>query len=265
MKGQSPVVHLTSGSYSIAHTLTVPANLDIIITGDGRGVTNLSWAGSAGAPVFRLQGPSKAVVRDLSISGGGTATGILIENADQQKAVVYTEHTETWASSQNNVYSDHLNYTKLDFANLDFGHSNGPAISAAGGNFGLSGTSRVAIFGGMSSIWSSFVTPNSAFYNLTEQGKILAQDLWYEGYSPRYVNLGSSNSGLFALSGTNVAPYVAAAGVNAISVTGFNGVATFLGNRLDLVATVLASGSNANMKMAFMGSSNITTNTRLVC
>ena len=107
------------------------------------------------------------------------------------------------------------------------------------------------------------MTPNSLRLQRSskEQGKILVQDLWYEGYSARYVNLGSSNSGLFALSGTNVAPYAAAAGVNAIRVNGFNGVATFLGNRLDLAATVLASGSNANMKMAFIGSSNITTNT----
>jgi len=259
--GSGGIIHLPAGTYSINTTITLPANSPIILVGDGREITELTWTGSAGVPLITMTGPSKSIIRDLTVNGGGAGKGILLDGVDQVGSTVYIDHTEAWGSTTNAVYVQDLNNTKVDFANLDYGHCNGAAISVDGGTSGLGSASRVGIWGGMSSIALSWVTASSEFYQLLDNAKLLVQDLWYEGHAPKYVNLTSADSGYFALSGTNVAPYVAEGGVWAIDVNAFNGIATFLGNRLDLVAIVRSAGANAGMTFAFLGTSNITTNT----
>jgi hypothetical protein len=84
LKGNNPVVHLPVGSYNIHTTLVVPAGCDMQIVGDGGAETTtcLGWYGGGTGPLLKLEGPSKAVVRDLYINTD-TATGIQIKNCDQ--------------------------------------------------------------------------------------------------------------------------------------------------------------------------------------
>ena len=72
LAGQRPVVHLPKGIYKIDGTLVVPAGCDVQIIGDGAAetATVLQWTGRGTGPVFRLKGPSRATLRDLSLQAG---------------------------------------------------------------------------------------------------------------------------------------------------------------------------------------------------
>ena len=65
LSGQRPVVHLPKGSYSIGTTLSVPANADLQIVGDGWN-SQLNWSGVAGGTILRMNGPSRAILREFS-------------------------------------------------------------------------------------------------------------------------------------------------------------------------------------------------------
>jgi hypothetical protein len=114
-KGRRPIVHLPMGTYAIANTLTMPANQQIQLVGDGyyqwpdggKG-TILRWSGTdATGAVLRCKGPSKVLIRDLGIIGPpaqnrGTAgppvaqlaAGIVVENADQLGGRVYLQECD---------------------------------------------------------------------------------------------------------------------------------------------------------------------------
>ncbi len=90
--GQRPVVHLPKGNYKIDRTLVIPAGCDVQIIGDGAAetATVLQWTGPGGGPIFRLQGPSRATLRDLSLQPG-RASGVVIEDCDQPGGRVFAD------------------------------------------------------------------------------------------------------------------------------------------------------------------------------
>jgi hypothetical protein len=251
--GQRPVVHLPAGDYSINSEIGIPANLDVQIIGDSRS-THLVWTGSNGGVVFRLRGPSKAILRELWITGNSSATALFIENADQTNARVFGELVDVWCAKQHNIFADQLNNTRIEFQHLDHGSSYLSSILSNGGSQGAGGSSRIAIFGGMSEAYNGWVMPSSLMYDVTNGGQILATDIWYEGNAPTLVNL--TNSGAFTLSGANVAPYSTSPGTYALQANNFNGTATFMGLNMWFNRKFLATGGNANMKVLGIGMSS---------
>jgi hypothetical protein len=91
-KGERPVVHLPMGRYKIERTLTVPAGCDVQMVGDGASeiATVLEWAGKAGEPLLRLEGPARATLRDFHINSGA-GTGILVSNCDQDGGKIFAD------------------------------------------------------------------------------------------------------------------------------------------------------------------------------
>ena len=94
---QHSVLHIPGGIYSVSQTITVPANLDIILYGDC-GATQILWSGaSGGGPILRLFGPSKTTIIDITFNGGrATETqaggnAIFIDTPDQPGAKIYAE------------------------------------------------------------------------------------------------------------------------------------------------------------------------------
>jgi hypothetical protein len=251
--GQRPVVHLPAENYPINSEIVIPANLDVQIIGDSRS-SRLFWTGPAGGTVFRLQGPSKAIFQDIWIEAGSIATGFTIQNADQPGSRIFGDLVAVSSAKQHNIFADQLNNTRIDFQHLDHGSSNLSSILANGGSQGASGTSRIAIFGGMSEAYKEWVTPNSLMYDVTNGGKILATDIWYEGNTASLVNL--TNSGMFTLSGANIAPYTSASGTYAIQVNNFNGTATFMGLNMWFKRKFLVTGANGGMKVLGIGMSS---------
>src|SRR5207244_2248546 len=73
-------------------TLNVPAHCDVQLIGDSAGETGtrLSWAGPDGGVVLRLEGPSRATLRDFYIHAGN-AGALLVERADQPGGRVFTD------------------------------------------------------------------------------------------------------------------------------------------------------------------------------
>jgi len=100
--GERPVVHLPMGIYKIKRTLIVPGLGDVQLVGDGASeiATVLQWVGPPGEPLLRLQGPTRATVRDLNIAAGA-GTGILIEDSDQDGAKVFADQLKASGSSPN--------------------------------------------------------------------------------------------------------------------------------------------------------------------
>jgi hypothetical protein len=91
-KGESPVVHLPMGTYKVERTLTVPAGCDVQVIGDGASeiATVLQWAGKAGEPLLRLDGPARATLRDLNLRAGA-GTGILVTDCDQDGGKIFAD------------------------------------------------------------------------------------------------------------------------------------------------------------------------------
>ena len=95
--GSKPVVHIPFGQYSIKTTITVPANSDMQIIGDGSGfgyggtVTTLNWAGGATGPLMDCQGPSRVTIKDLllDVPYTGSVEALVIDNADQVGGRIY--------------------------------------------------------------------------------------------------------------------------------------------------------------------------------
>src|SRR5439155_1480534 len=70
----------------------VPAGCDMQLVGDGAAetATRLNWAGEPGGVVLRLEGPSRATLRDLYVHAP-QARALLIEKADQPGGRVFAD------------------------------------------------------------------------------------------------------------------------------------------------------------------------------
>ncbi len=92
LAGQRPVVHLPMGIYKIDRTLVIPARADLQLIGDGGGeaATRLVWAGPADGLVLRLEGPSRATLRNFCVQAG-EARALLVTNADQPGGRIFAD------------------------------------------------------------------------------------------------------------------------------------------------------------------------------
>jgi hypothetical protein len=100
LQGQRPVIHLPKGTYKIDRTLVVPGGVDVQMIGDGAAetATILQWTGPAGGVLLKLEGPSRATVRDMSL-GAGPAAGIRVENCDQPGGRIFADQLNVSGAS----------------------------------------------------------------------------------------------------------------------------------------------------------------------
>jgi hypothetical protein len=85
-------VHLPKGTYKIDRTIVIPPDCDVPVVGDGAAetATVLQWTGTGAGPIFRLEGLSRATLRDLSLQAG-RAAGIVVEGCDQLGGKVFCD------------------------------------------------------------------------------------------------------------------------------------------------------------------------------
>ncbi|MEO6908158.1 MAG: hypothetical protein ABI210_09740, partial [Abditibacteriaceae bacterium] len=248
------IVHFPAGQYAIATTLKIPANSDIQLVGDGFG-TELKWTGDDKGTVLHLAGPSRALLRDLVIQAGVAAHGIVIENCDQVGARVFMEQGEVAGARRTGLLVDGLDNT--DVSLHDFYHSGVRCADGASiavkvvGGAGMAAhknvAGRVAIFGGASS-------DNDLSYDLTNNARLIAEDIWYEGGPPRFINFTDKNSGTFTLNGGTTATGQSGpqAGTDqpdfaALTINGFHGDVSLLG--VIVGKKILVSGNSADMNV----------------
>ncbi len=226
-QGQRPVVHIPAGQCKIAQTLVIPAGLDVQLVGDGYIYTSrLVWAGEGEGPVLRLEGPSRAILRDLHIVGGGRAEGVLLTACDRPNGRIFSEQLSTEGGLGIGLLADGLD--RCDVSMHDYWHSGASdcSVRASGGPrraAGQESEGRVALFGGGSS-------NNALTYDVRNGGYLISRDMWYEtNKSPGFVRLSdygtfTFHAGIVALPPKDDTP--------AILLDNFRGKATFLSTEL---------------------------------
>lgn len=245
--GQRPVVHLAKGTYDIAKTITIPANSDVQVVGDGYG-TAVNWNGSHGGVLFKLNGPSKATFRELTLNAGN-ANAIEIGNPDQPGSRLHLEGVTGGLTTGNNILAENLLNTVIDCQGCQYSHVSGSSIKAIGP--GGTGTSRIVLFG--SAMGAESVT-SDPLYEVTNGGRLLVEDFWYEGPGSRFIY--PRDSSTLAFSGGHIAVYPNAPLEAVMDVSGFNGLLTMLGLEYDLSRIsrrgiqIGGAGTNASIFLA---------------
>lgn len=241
LRGKRPIVHLAVGIYTVDRTLTIPAGSDVQLVGDGY-ATVLRWSGKTAGPVLRLSGPSRATLRDFTIDANKVSAGVVVTNCDQPGARVFMEQGEGAANSEANLLVDRLRHTNVELH--DFYHSDCPGVSVRVIGPTRPAEGRVCLFGGASS-------NNGLSYDVADGGRLLAEDIWYEGAPMGFLHL--TGVGSFTLSGAEIA--TGHPGPNApkqapnfagVETEGFRGNLALLGVSLDTHVAVNGSGAGAN-------------------
>lgn len=235
--GQRPVIFLPFGDKQVAKTLIIPAGSDVQLVGDGTFFgTTLSWFGPAGGTVLKLEGPSKATLRDLRINGnaGQRATAIQITNADQVGGRVLLSQPLSYDNTLDEVRVDRLDHTLVEIRALQMAGSvsQGYSVTALGGDLagqGRDGGARVNIFGGTADWHATY-----------RNARLLVTDQWSEGDVRLYLN----GSGTVTVSGARIARSPA---LPAITVESFQGRVSLLGASLDSALRLTGDGRNTEV------------------
>ena len=243
-KGQRPVIHFPAGEYAIDKTIIIPQGSDVQLIGDGVR-TLLRWSGKEGDTLLKIIGQSHAVIRDLSISGSGVVDGLVIEGCDQPNAKIFIERGNVSSAKQVGILAEKI--ANIDISLHDFNHSDcDVGVKVIGTNAKTEG--RFVIFSGASS-------NNRISYDVTDGGKLLARDIWYEsGQFPQFISL--TGKGTFTLHGA-IAAVASKEGVMPIELDNFDGnfslLTTILVGTNYVPATVLLKGDGENMNVLLLG------------
>jgi Pectate lyase superfamily protein len=241
-KGDRPVVHIPAGDYSIASTLTIPAETDVQLTGDGYR-TRLLWKGMAAGPVLLLEGPSKATIRDLSVDGGKFAEGIVARNIDQRGSRVFMHRIIAANGIKANLFADGLDFTRVE--GEDFGHGyqrTGVGIKVVGGPLAAGGDPQT----GKVNIYSGASAGENLPYDVSGGGTLLVRDVWYESSpSPAFFHsVGKANA---TLEGLQIALGVNHQTIPGINIENLQGGVSILNVGGDDRIVVSGIGSNAEV------------------
>ncbi len=246
LKGRRPVVHLPAGQYSITATLTTPAGADVQIVGDGY-ETELRWGGPADSPMLVLAGPVRATFRDLTLTGNEQAPLLVATNCDQPGSRIYGDQL-TVHRVGTGLLVDGLEQADVSLDTFYHSGCRDISVRVVGSRAAAAGkraAARTVIFGGASS--------NSPFnYDVVNGGRLMAQDIWYEGSPVTFLKL--AGSGTFTLSGAKIAPGLPGANMPSsdpsfagVALDHFRGRATFLSAITHTRVVVAGDDAAANL------------------
>jgi hypothetical protein len=220
-----PVVHIQPGTYNIGTTLVVPAGSDLQIIGDGY-YSRLTWSGTTIGPVMRLQGASKATLRDFSVSGtSNSADGIEVDNADQPGSRVFMDQAFL-ALSHTNLFVDGLDYTIVELH--DFYHNwtslrgGATSLNVAGGAHAAQGLWQ----GGATNIFAGDSAGNNPTYSVSGGAHVGVRDIWYDAGAGGGSIANVTGTSTFTYAGS--ALYLPTSGALAVSLDNFQGTAALI-------------------------------------
>lgn len=246
LTGQRAVVHIPMGEYKITKPIVLPAGSDLQLVGDGY-QTSLRWEGAAGGSMLMLKGPSHVTLRDFRMSGNDKQNGLVVTNCDQPNSRLFGDDVMVNGSNQALLVNRLAN---TDVMLRSFYPSCKAGLKVIGSDKAAQdkpANTRTVLFGGASSNCASM-------YSVENGGRLMAQDIWYEGQPTTFTQL--KGSGTFTLSGAQVAP--GRAGPNAspsdpaaagISIVDFSGKASFLTNVVQTRALVTGKTDKANVML----------------
>ncbi len=231
--GSKPVVHVPKGTYTLRHTVIIPAGSDLQLIGDGVGNgTELNYAGGDG-PLLLLRGPNRATIRDMHINGGSAqgVDGVVIDNADQDGGRVYGNQLNVHGAGGNHrvdtaIRVDGLEHSDVTMICGGFGsclnglNVRGGARQAAG----RATRNQVAFLTGASG-------DGCRLLNVSNGGKVEGESFWYEGdwNNPAgLIDLPAGACGQISLA--DIRWGLSGTQTPLISVNGFNGSLTIVGS-----------------------------------
>lgn len=223
-KGKRPVVHLPMGKYRIERTLTVPAGCDVQIIGDGASevATVLEWAGKAGEPLLRFEGPPRATLRDFNIRAGA-GIGILVTECDQDGGKIFANQLNVTGNSDSDkpiagLRVDGVERSDVQLHNLQGGTFMQRWLHVLGGprrRKGQATPGQVSVFCGAT---GTSDTP----YTVEKGGRLVVRTVYHEvsGDSPQALHL--NDSGTLVIDSTRFS-YKTAPDSPLIGLDGFRG------------------------------------------
>jgi len=225
LAGQRPVVHLPMGNYGVDQTLVIPANCDIQFVGDGAGetATRLNWTGAEDGVLLRLDGLSRAILRDFYIHAPN-ARGLLIEDADQPGGRIFADQLNVNGSHQK--YQPHtaalrvngLSQTDVLLRAMQGSGNGGVWVEVIGGPEAASAKNQVSIFTG--------ATGSAAGqYDVSRGGRLVVRGVYHERSSDSLNGLHLTDSGTLCIDATRFS-YATSANAATIGADNFRGLFT---------------------------------------
>ncbi len=220
--GPRPVVHLPMGRYKIATTLVVPRERDLQIVGDGAGetATRLEWAGAPEGVVLRLEGPSRATLRDFYIHASG-ARALLVEDADQPGGRLFADQLNTSGPTDQAhgrtaaLRVDGLDRTDVLLRALQGSGNAGAWVEVLGGPDADAARNQVSLLTG--------ATGSAAGqYDVRRGGRLVVRGVYHERSSEALTGLKLADRGVLSIDATRFS-YATSATAPTILVDGFQG------------------------------------------
>ena len=181
--GQRPIVHLRQGTYNVSQTITLPVGADVQLVGDGMVQTVLEWTGDSGN-LLSIASPSRATLRELSLSGGDAA--LLLTNADQGGGRLVGEGIVA-SGSNNNIVVDRISRLNINLQDSVYPYATHLGAFIRGPGTGAN-IGRFAVFSSLS---------NSLYsHHFVDDVNVVVQDQWMEsggaGFKGYATAIGSS-------------------------------------------------------------------------
>jgi len=224
LRGRRPVVHLPMGTYEIERTLVIPAGADLQLVGDGGAetATVLRWIGKTGGPVLKLEGPSRATLRDMCINSG-TANGILVEHCDQPGGRIFVDQLNVpganpAAKSRAGLLVNGVEQSDVLLRCLQGGSNSEKWVKVIGGP----NLKALRPTKGQVCIYAGATGSTDAQYAITNGGRLVVRSVYHEisGDAPQGILL--NDSGVLSIDATRFS-YKTSAEVTLIAVDGFKG------------------------------------------
>jgi hypothetical protein len=225
LAGQRPVVHLPMGNYKIERTLIIPPGCDVQLVGDGAGetATRLSWAGSDGGVALRLEGPSRATLRDFYIHAS-QGRGLVVEGADQPGGRIFADQLLSSGPIDQKLGRtaalriDGLDQTEVLLRAMQGSGNGGAWVEVLGGPKASGATSQVSIFTGATS-------SAAGQYDVRRGGRLVVRGVYHERSSDALSGLRLTDRGTLSIDATRFS-YATSATAPTVAVENFRGLFT---------------------------------------
>ena len=260
LAGQRPVVHLATGLYQIAGTLTIPAGCDVQLVGDGAGetVTVLQWTGPEGGTLLHLVGPSVATVRDMMIEAR-SGNCLLVDNADQPGGRIFTDQLNAYGWNAENQPAGGVLVNGLEQSDVLMSCLQGATdcqtwVKVVGGPMPVAGQGPLSQ---VSILCAAGASPQLADYAVEKGGRLVVRSAYHEksGNAPQAILL--NDAGMLAIDACRFS-FKTSLDKPLIGINNFRGSFALLTSQLipvnsDVTDRLEITGNGADAKVLIMG------------
>jgi hypothetical protein len=236
-KGKKVIVHFPPVIIRISGTVTIPANSDMQLVGDGIIYSSNIAARNnfpAGRPLLHVKGPSFVTIRDIQFGQHSSDKDrfdlVLFSNVDQPQSMAIADQVYSAATNSINLEGLCNLYVQNENSFFSFGNR---VIGCS--NCGSGCTSRLAAFGGQ-----------FAGVKVENNGRFVAKDCWWEG--DRKVVQNISGKGSITIDGAMIAP-IPADTTTSVRIGDFEGKVSLMNMYIQGALDI----DNASNKLAFLG------------